>query len=129
MSVAGFVVEMKNIKAWIRHQRNDALRIIDENIDTFSTDKKSLIYCTIMTTRKRLLNKMLFIYDKILNFDYNYTQYLPALNKMAQLHIHQIRKTGDLDAFLYESGRIKNLLRIIYDFAFRKNFQRVTLDK
>jgi hypothetical protein len=121
--IAAYLRELKRCRNWLRDKRNIALRIIDEQSHKLLADQQAFIYSTIMVTRKRLLNKFIFIFDKLLKFEYDYSAYLPALNRLLRLHLYQLKKTGDMRRYFYDSHRFKGFLTVVYDYAFRPNYQ------
>ena len=121
--ITDYIRALKGNRNWLRDNKNVALRIIDEQSDKLLTNKESFAYSIIMVTRKRLLNKFIFIFDKLLKFEYNYTEYLPALNRLLRLHLYQLKKTGDMSGYFYDKQRFKAFLTVVYDYAFRPNYQ------
>ena len=121
--ITDYIRALKGNRNWLRDNRNVALRIIDEQSDKLLSNKESFAYSIIMVTRKRLLNKFIFIFDKLLKFEYNYTEYLPALNRLLRLHLYQLKKTGDMSGYFYDKQRFKAFLTVVYDYAFRPNYQ------
>jgi hypothetical protein len=121
--ITAYIRELKRSRNWLRDKRNIALRIIDEQSHKLLADQQAFAYSIIMVTRKRLLNKFIFIFDKLLKFEYDYKEYLPSLNRLLRLHLYQLKKTGDMRRYFYIKERLKGFLTIIYDYAFRPNYQ------
>ena len=121
--ITDYIRALKGNRNWLRDNKNVALRIIDEQSDKLLNNKESFAYSIIMVTRKRLLNKFIFIFDKLLKFEYDYIAYLPALNRLLRLHLYQLKKTGDMSGYFYDKQRFKAFLTVVYDYAFRPNYQ------
>jgi len=115
-------IAIRDLRQWIRDERNYALELLDLYSEQRYTSR--FVHSIILVTRKRILNRMLYIFDKISRREYDYVQLLPQLNKMVKLHCTQFKREGDPE-YPEQKRRLKNIMRIIYDFAFRPSFQAV----